>query len=107
MAAVERLCREISALTARCQALWPVDEQIGRINRKLRGWSNYFSIGTVSKAYRAVNAHAAFRVRQWLRVKFKVRGPIKTRFPDRYLYQELGLCQLQRKSRVPVSWAKV
>jgi RNA-directed DNA polymerase len=104
---VERLCREISALTARRQALWPVDEQIGRINRKLRGWSNYFGIGTVSKAYRAVNAHAAFRVRQWLRAKFKVRGPIKTRFPDRYLYQELGLYQLQRKSRVPVSWAKV
>jgi group II intron reverse transcriptase/maturase len=104
---VERLCREISALTTRRQALWDVDEQIGRINRKLRGWSNYFSIGTVSKAYRAVNAHAAFRVRQWLRAKFKAQGPLKTRFPDRYLYQELGLYQLQRKSRVPVSWAKV
>ena len=26
-----------------------VDEQIGRINHKLRGWSNYFCIGTPSE----------------------------------------------------------
>jgi RNA-directed DNA polymerase len=104
---IERLCREISAMTTRRKAVWAVDEQIGRINRKLRGWSNYFGIGTVSKAYRAVNGHVAFRVRHWLRAKFKARGPVKTRFPDRYLYQDLGLYQLQRKSRVPVSWAKV
>jgi RNA-directed DNA polymerase len=104
---VERFCRAISAMTTRRQALWPVDEQIGRINLKLRGWSNYFCIGTVSKAYRAVNGHVALRVRQWLRAKFKMRGTVKTRFPDSYLYQELGLYQLQRKSRVPGSWAKV
>jgi group II intron reverse transcriptase/maturase len=104
---VERLCCAISAMTTRRKVLWDVDEQIGRINRKLRGWSNYFCIGTVSKTYRAVNGHVAFRVRQWLRAKFKARGPVKTRFPDHYLYQELGLYQLQRKSRVPVSWAKV
>jgi RNA-directed DNA polymerase len=104
---VERFCREISAMTTRRQALRDVDEQIGRINRKLRGWSNYFCIGAVSKAYRAVNRHAALRVRQWLRAKFKVRGPVKTRFPDHYLHQELGLHQLQRKARVPGSWAKV
>jgi RNA-directed DNA polymerase len=41
-------------MTTRRKVLWDVDEQIGRINRKLRGWSNYFCIGTVSKAYRAV-----------------------------------------------------
>ena len=48
--------------------------QIGRINRKLRGWSNYFRIGTVSKAYRSVDSHVRHRVRQWLCVKFKVQG---------------------------------
>jgi RNA-directed DNA polymerase len=99
---IERLRREISALTARRQTLWDVDEQIGRINRRLRGWSNYFRIGTISKAYRAVNGHVAFRVRQWLCAKFKVRGAAKSRFTDRYLYQELGLYQLQRTPPPPV-----
>jgi hypothetical protein len=78
-------------------------QPLGRFGRK----NPIFCIGTVSKAYRAVNGHVAFRVRQWLRAKFKVRGPVKTRFSDKYLYQELGLYQLQRKSRVPGSWAKV
>lgn len=94
---VQRLCREISETTARGTTLLDVPEQMERINRKLRGWSNYFRIGTVSKSYRAVNGHVRFRVRQWLCAKFKVRGQGKTRFPDQYLHQELKLYQLGGK----------
>ena len=73
-----------------------VEKQIGRINRKLRGWSNYFRIGTVSSAYCAIDSHVRHRVRQWLCAKFKVPGQGRTQYPDAYLYQELGLHQLQR-----------
>jgi len=66
------------------------------INRKLKGWSNYFRIGTVSKAYRNVDSHVRHRVRQWLCVKFKVRGQGRNRFPDQHLHQKLKLYQLQR-----------
>src|ERR1700731_1559172 len=45
---IERLCREIGELTTRKKAGRAVEVQIGRINRKLKGWSNYFCIGTVS-----------------------------------------------------------
>ena len=69
---------------------------IGQINRKLRGWSNYFRIGTVSKAYRSINSHTRHRVRQWLCVKFKEPGQGKRRFSDVYLHQKLGLYQLHR-----------
>ena len=48
---ITRLCSEISEMTAGRKAWLEVEEQIGRINRKLRGWSNYFRIGTVSRAY--------------------------------------------------------
>ena len=68
---------------------------MGTINRKLKGWSNYFRLGTVSKAYRKVDSHVRHRVRQWLCAKFKVRGQGTTRFPDQHLYQKLGLYQLQ------------
>ena len=70
--------------------------QIGRINRKQRGWSIYFRIGTVSHAYRSIDSDVRHRVRQWLCAKFKVRGQGTTRYPDAYLYQELHLYQLQR-----------
>ena len=53
---------------------------MSRINRKLRGWSNYFRIGTVSKAYRNINSHTRYRVRQWLCAKFKEQGQGKERF---------------------------
>jgi len=93
---IHRLCSEISELTTRKTTRLDVEAQIGRINRKLRGWSNYFRIGTVSPAYRQVNHHARYRVRQWLCAKFKVRGQGPTRYPDAYLHQELRLYQLQR-----------
>ncbi len=77
---IDRLRREISELTEHRKAWQDVDELIGKLNRKLRGWSNYFRIGTVSKAYRSINSHTRHRVRQWLCAKFKVRGQGERRF---------------------------
>ena len=93
---IDRLCRAIGELTTRRKAGQYVEMQVGTINRKLRGWSNYFRIGTVSKAYRSIDGHVCHRVRQWLCVKFKVPGNGKQRFQDQYLHQTLGLYQLQR-----------
>jgi len=92
---IERFCRTIHEMTRRRMTGREVDEQIGRINSKLWGWANYFRIGTVSKAYRQIDAHVRLRVRQWLCDKFKVKGPGYKRFPDAYLYQQLRLHQLQ------------
>jgi len=96
---VDRLCSAITELTAGRKAWLDVAELMGRINRKLRGWSNYFRIGTVSKAYRNIDSHTRYRVRQWLCAKFTVRGQGRNRFTDQYLHQELGLYRLQRTWR--------
>ena len=96
---VDRLCSAINELTTSRKAWRDVKELISRINRKLRGWSNYFRIGTVSKAYRNINSHTCYRVRQWLCAKFKEQGQGKKRFSDQYLHQKLGLHQLERTSR--------
>jgi len=93
---VKRLCREISAMTGRRRTLIPIEEQVVQINQKLRGWINYFRVGTVSRAYDAVNHHVTYRLRRWLCAKHKVQGPGYSRFPDRYLYRTLGLFKLQR-----------
>jgi RNA-directed DNA polymerase len=91
---IDRLCGEIGELTTRRRTFLAEDELIGRINRKLRGWSNYFRIGTVSKAYRNIDSHVRYRVRQWLCAKFKVPGNGKRKYPDSYLHGKLELHQL-------------
>ncbi len=93
---IDRLCRAIGELTTRKMAGRDVGAQVGTINRKVKGWSNFFRLGTVNKAYRTVESHLRYRMRQWLCVKFKVRGQGTARFPDLYLYQKLGLYRLPR-----------
>jgi len=78
---------------------------VARINAKLRGWANYFHLGPVSKAYRAVDAHASKRLRRWLCRKHKVSNSGRKRYPDEYLYEHLGLLRLSALTR-NLPWAK-
>ena len=96
---VQHLCRELSELTSRRRTLLDAETIVSQINRKLAGWSNYFCLGPVSKAYAAVNAHACHRLRQWLCAKHKVSGQGTSRFPDAYLHEQLGLTDLRAKPR--------
>jgi len=100
---ITRLCREISEMTSRRWTLLPVEDRVARLNRKLLGWSNYFCLGPVSKAYAAVDNHVCRRLRQWLCAKHKVPGQGTSRFPDDYLHQTLGLVKLPERTR-SFSW---
>ena len=88
---VMRLCREISEMTSCRWTLKDAPDRVAKINRKLIGWSTYFCLGPVSKAYQTVDHHVCRRLRQWLCAKHKVQGQGTSRFPDAYLHQELGL----------------
>lgn len=91
---VRRLCDGLRDETSRRQTHRDEEEVVGRLNRKLRGWSNYFQLGPVSKAYRAIDIYAAQRLRRWLCKKHKVPGQGTQQYPDAYLYHTLGLVRL-------------
>ena len=102
---IERIYRKIHEQTDRRWLLQEAEEMTTRLNRMLIGWSQYFCLGAVSKAYRAVDAHVRYRLRQWLCAKHKKTGRGTKRYPDSYLYKQLGLvCLAPRTHNFP--WAK-
>jgi RNA-directed DNA polymerase len=101
---VIRICEAISEMTGRDQTLLDQGTVVAKLNRTMIGWANYFCLGPVSKAYRAVDQHARKRLRQWLCAKHKVAWPGTKRFPQASLHEVLGLvCLHQRTSNLP--WA--
>ena len=102
---VVSVCRRISELTEARYGLLNPKTVVGRLNRVLYGWANYFQLGQVSPAYAAVDAHAIRRLRQWLCRKHKVRAGKYVRFSDERLWNDMGLARLaQRTASLP--WAK-
>ena len=102
---VKRLCEAISELTGRDQTLLNQEIVVARLNRVMSGWANYFCLGPVSKAYRAVDRHARKRLRQWLCAKHQLSWHGTKKYPDARLHAVLGLiCLTRQTSSFP--WAK-
>jgi len=72
---------------------WP--EVRDRLNQILRGWSAYFSYGTRTTAYRAVDNYVYERVRHFLRRRHKVSSRGTTRFSAQAVFGELGVLRLR------------
>lgn len=102
---VQGFCKEISNQTRRQSLHLSAEVLIGRLNRKLRGWANYFCLGSVSRSYRVVDNHSRHRLRQWLNSKHRSRGVHPIRHSAVYLHQTLGLLRLEKSTR-SLPWAK-
>jgi RNA-directed DNA polymerase len=74
-----------------------------RLNQKLRGWSSYFSYGTRTQAYRAVDNYVYQSVRNFLRRRHKVQSRGTSRFSDEVVFGELGVLRLRRVQLGPRS----
>jgi len=98
--AVQRERDRINEMTERRQGCTPLPQLIVRLNRQLKGWANYFSLGYPSDAYRDINWHIGYRLANHL--KHHV-GQRPYQLPEGMTYydhfQRLGLKFLSTKSR--------
>jgi RNA-directed DNA polymerase len=102
---IKRMVGSITKDTDRCRTLLDADIIVKGLNRKLIGWANYFCLGPVSSAYKTINNHVVTRLRRWLCIKHKVPGKGFKRYPNQYLYAQLGLINLPRRTH-DLPWAK-
>ena len=79
---------------------------MARLNRRLRGWANYFCLGPVQQSLSCRRSlHHGTGSAGGCVAKHKVAGSGYARYSDQYLYHELGLVRLPQADR-NLPWAK-
>ena len=98
MKSVKRLCREVHGHTHTRNVLLPVETVVERVNRLLKGWGGFYTVGYPSRVFRKVNHYVLKRMARFLNRKSQRYYRLK--YADTY-YEEMAHYGLYR-----LAWAK-
>ncbi len=76
------------------QCFKPLPTLIGELNRHLKGWSNYFSLGYPAKAYRQINWYVRSRLFRHLKRRSQRPYRIPEGESSYHFFQRIGLVRL-------------
>lgn len=97
---------EVRHLTGRWSHCLREEEVLGRVNRYVRGWVNYFHLYNSTRAFRRQRFFLEQRIRKYLQKRRQRKGFGMRRWSTTRLYRELGLCNIPvhaayRRTRMP------
>ena len=102
---IKRAVEKVRALTVHTGTCQETTELVGKMNRTLRGWANYFSLGRVIPRIARSMPTRSVRLRRWLRAKQKVKRRRGGTYPLSHLFEHFGLVRMTNLARGG-SWAK-
>jgi RNA-directed DNA polymerase len=73
----------------------PWEEVRDRLNQKVRGWKQYFELGSPWAAFKVLDEYVEDRVRHFLRKRHKVSSQGTRQFSTKRIYGELGVYRLR------------
>jgi RNA-directed DNA polymerase len=73
----------------------PWEEVRDRLNQKLKGWKQYFELGSPWRAFKVLDEYVEERVRHFLRKRHKVQSQGTRQFSTKRIYGELGVYRLR------------
>jgi group II intron reverse transcriptase/maturase len=95
--AIKKLTDKIHEETAAKMGCLDAGDVVGKLNRILTGWINYFNVGAVSRAYSSVGNYVINRFRHWLGRKHKWKTKNYKKYPNNKLYEEFGLIDITKR----------
>jgi RNA-directed DNA polymerase len=91
--AIQRLKDSIRTRVKGNPCSW--DEVVQMLNRKVKSWANYFSYGTRTKTYQAVNRYVYDTVVNFLTKRHKLSTQGRNKFPHKLVFGQLGVLKLE------------